>query len=139
GQLHRKAGVENVRRGHALMDEAGVRPDEFGKVRQEGDDVVLRLAFELVDAGDVELSRAAAAPARLRSFLPHHSELSQCIAGMRLDLEPNPEFRLLRPDGNHFGSRIARDHEARPDCSGKNARSLADAVQILNATLPLVD
>ncbi len=36
------------------MHEAAVRSDEFGKMRQEGDDVMLGDGFDLVDPGDVE-------------------------------------------------------------------------------------
>ena len=36
------------------MDEARLGPDEFGEMGQKGDDVVLRLALDLVDARDVE-------------------------------------------------------------------------------------
>ena len=41
GELHRKAGVEHVGGGHALMHEARVGADEFGEMRQKGDDVVV--------------------------------------------------------------------------------------------------
>ena len=73
-QLHGEAGVEHVRRGHALMDEAGVRPDEFGQMRQEGDDVVLGDALDLVDALDVERCRAALFPDGPRGLLRDHAE-----------------------------------------------------------------
>ena len=36
------------------MDEAGLGADDFGQMGQEGDDVVLGLALDLVDPGDVE-------------------------------------------------------------------------------------
>lgn len=60
-QLHGKAGVEHVGRGHALVDEACLRPDMLGRVGQEGDHVVARLALDRVDALDLE---AAALPDR---------------------------------------------------------------------------
>ena len=63
-ELHREAGVEDVGRGHALVQEARLRADDLGDVGQEGDDVVLHLALDLVDALDVE---RAALPQRLRS------------------------------------------------------------------------
>ena len=53
-QLHGEAGVEHVGRGHALVHEARVGADDLGEMRQEGDDVVLGLALDLVDARDVE-------------------------------------------------------------------------------------
>ena len=66
GQLDREAGVEHVRGGHALVDEAGlVGPTIFGQMGQEGDDVVLGHGLDLVDAGDVEVDvlRASRRPA----------------------------------------------------------------------------
>ena len=36
------------------MHEARLRPDDLGEMRQEGDDVVLDLALDLVDPLDVE-------------------------------------------------------------------------------------
>ena len=53
-ELHVEAGVEHVGGGHALMHEARLGPDDLGQMGQEGDDVVLGLALDRVDAGDVE-------------------------------------------------------------------------------------
>ena len=66
GKLHREAGVEHVRGGHALMHEARVGADELGEMGQEGDDVVLGHALDLVDARDVERDVARLLPDRLR-------------------------------------------------------------------------
>ena len=74
-QLHGEAGVEHVRRGHALVHEARVRPDDLGEMGQEGDDVVLGLALDLVDARDVEVRGAALFPDRLGGFLRDDAEL----------------------------------------------------------------
>jgi hypothetical protein len=77
------------------VDEAGVRADDFGQMGQEGDDVVLGLALDLVDARDVEGGRFAALfPDRLGGFLLRDdAEVSaRCVAGMRLDLEPDAEL-----------------------------------------------
>ena len=61
-ELHVEAGVEHVGRGHALVHEARFGADDLGEVGQEGDDVVLDLALDLVDARDVELGVAALLP-----------------------------------------------------------------------------
>jgi len=37
------------------VDEARLRPDDLGQVGEKGDDVVLDLALDLIDAGDVEI------------------------------------------------------------------------------------
>jgi hypothetical protein len=54
-QLHREAGVEHVRRGHALVHEACLVADLFGDPGEEGDDVMLGYRLDRVDCGDVDL------------------------------------------------------------------------------------
>ena len=51
------------------MDEARLGTDDFGQMGQEGDDVVLGLALDLVDPGDVEGGVLGLGPDRLRGFL----------------------------------------------------------------------
>ena len=46
------------------MDEARLRADDLGQVGEEGDDVMLGFAFDLVDAGDIESGVAALVPDR---------------------------------------------------------------------------
>ena len=58
----------------------------------------------------VQLSRAALLPDGLRGLLRDHAQLRQRVAGMRLDLEPDAETGLGRPDGHHLGAAVARDH-----------------------------
>ena len=106
-ELHRKAGVEHVGRGHALVDEACLRADMLGEIGQKGDDVVFGLRLDLVDAGDFPL---AALPDRLGGGGGYDAECRLGIAGMRLDLEPDAELVLGRPDGGHFGTAVTRDH-----------------------------
>ena len=103
-QLHGEAGVEHVRTGHALMHEAQVGADEFRKVGQEGDDVVLGDALDLVDALDVESHMPRFLPDRPGAFLRNDADLGQRVASVGLDLEPDPEPRLRLPDANHFGA-----------------------------------
>ena len=61
-QLHRQAGVEHVGGGHALMEEARLGPDMLGEVGEEGDDVVLGLALDRVDARDLVFALGAQTP-----------------------------------------------------------------------------
>ena len=95
------------------VHEARLRPDDLGQMRQEGDDVVLDLALDLVDARDVELGLLALVPDFLRRGLRHDAELGHGVGGVRLDLEPDAKARLRRPDRRHFGTGIARDHGGR--------------------------
>ena len=61
-ELHAEAGVEHVGGGHALVHEARLGADDLGQMRQEGDDVVLGLLLDGVDARDVERGLAALVP-----------------------------------------------------------------------------
>ena len=110
-QLHVEAGVQHVRGRHPLMDEPRVVAHVLGQVRQEGDHVVLGLALDLVDAVDIELN-ALSLPHRLGRRFRDHAKLRLRVAGMRLDLEPDAELGLGRPDGDHLGAGIAGDHGA---------------------------
>src|SRR5258708_39026152 len=96
------------------MDIARLRADDLGQMREEGDDVVLDLAFDRVDARDVE--------GRVLSFFPdfpcrlfrNEPEFGHGVGGVSLDLEPDAEARLGRPDRGHPRPGIARDHAASP-------------------------
>src|SRR5690606_1601239 len=94
------------------MDEARILTDEFGKMGEEGDDVMLHLALDRVDLLDIEHGLVAPLADVFCGFLRNHANLGQCFAGMGFDLEPDAELRFGVPDGDHFRSRIARDHQA---------------------------
>jgi len=109
-KLDIEACVQNVRGRHALVHETGVRSDNFSQMGEESDDVVLGFALDFVNAVDIECRVAALFPDRCGGFLRDDAEVRKRIAGMGLDLEPDTEFRFRRPDGNHVGTGIARDH-----------------------------
>ena len=92
------------------MHEARLGADDFGEMGEEGDDVVMGLALDLVDARDVEGRILALGPDRLRGFFRDHAEFRQRIRRMRLDLEPDLEAGLRLPNGSHFRAGIAGDH-----------------------------
>jgi hypothetical protein len=93
------------------MHVARFRADDFGNMRQEGDDVVLDLGLDGVDAGDVELGGVAFGPDGLCGFLGDDAQFGHGVGGVRLDLEPDAELGFRRPDRNHRGTGITRDHE----------------------------
>ena len=113
-ELHGEAGVEHVRAREAQMDEARVGADEFGEMGEEGDHVVLGHLLDLVDPRDVEPGLRPFLPDRLRRRFRDHADLGHRLGGVSLDLEPDAEARLGRPDGGHLGAGIARDHGATP-------------------------
>ncbi len=111
-ELDVETGVEHIRGSHPLVDETGVRADDFRQMGQEGDDVVLGLALDLVDPVDVESGRAALVPDGFGGLFRDHAQFGKRVAGMRLDFEPDAEFGFRRPDSDHVRSRVARDHRA---------------------------
>ena len=108
GELHGKAGVEHVRAGHALMQEARFRPDMLGDMVRKAITSCCHLGLDRVDPGDVE-SRPCA-PDRLGRFLWDDAKLRHRVERMRLDLEPDAEVGLRLPDAVISGPGIARDH-----------------------------
>ena len=109
-QLDRQAGVQHIGRGHALMHEARLGADDFGQMGEEGDNVVLHLALDLVDAGDAEFGPAAHGPDFFRCLFRDHAKVCQRIGGMGLDLEPDAEFGFGRPDRHHVRPCVTRNH-----------------------------
>ncbi len=109
------------------MHEARFRPDDLGQVREEGDDVVLDLRFDLVDAGDVERGGLALFPDFLCSVLGDDAEFGHGVGGVRLDLEPDAEFGFRRPDRGHRGAGVAGDQRRFP---ARQRRRAADGVDV---------
>src|SRR5690606_3065303 len=84
---------------------------------QEGDDVVLGGALDLVDPRDTEAAIAQLrlagthhVPDLVDALLGHAAYSGELGGGVRLDHEPDGEAACGRPIGNHFGTGIARDH-----------------------------
>ncbi len=109
-QLDIEAGIEHIGRGHALMHEARLGADDLGEMGQEGDDIVLHLALDRVDAGDIEDRVAALVPDFLGRLLRHDAKLGHGVGGVGLDLEPDAEAGLRLPKGGHFLAGVAGDH-----------------------------
>ena len=91
--------MPGARNGHPL--------DEFGEMRQKADDVVLGDFLDLVDARDVEFDFSRLGPDRLCRRFWDDADLGQSVAGVGLNLEPDPDPRLRAPDGDHFGAGVA--------------------------------
>ena len=105
------------------MHETGLRADDLREVGEEGDDVVLDLALDGVDALDVEGGRAALAPDDLGRLRRYDAEGGERRRRMRLDLEPDAKARLRRPDRHHFRAAVAGNHGAVFPSAGGGHRS----------------
>ena len=92
------------------MHEPRVGADDLGEMRREGKDVVLGLAFDLVDACDVESNVFRLGPDRLCGVLGNDAKLGLRIGGVGLDLEPDFEAGLRFPDRSHFRAGITGNH-----------------------------
>jgi hypothetical protein len=62
------------------MNEARLGADDLGQMGREGEDVVLGLAFDLVDTGDVEGDVTRLGPDGFGGFLRDHAEFRLGVA-----------------------------------------------------------
>ena len=99
--------VHHVRRGEPVVQPAPLGPHVLGHARDEGDDVVLDLLLDLLDARDVE---AGPGLDRGQGLPRHHAALDEDLGGGDLHLEPGGEAVLVGPQAGHLGTRVARDH-----------------------------
>ena len=104
-ELHREAGVENIRRRETVMDEARLRPHVVREVGEEGDHVVAGLALDRVDLRGIDdgvLMLGDGAPermCRIPRYLPEHGLRVERVA---LDRQPDGELGFGRPDRGHL-------------------------------------
>ena len=111
GQLNRETGVQHVRRGHALVQEAGFLADDFRHVGQEGDDVGVWWCVSISSIRSA--SKVAFSP------------LAQMASAASLGITPSSAILVaawasisnqilylvsVRPEGGGDGAGIARDH-----------------------------
>ncbi len=84
--------------------------DDLGDVGQEGDDVVLDGALDLVDAVGVEPGILALGPQGFGGFLRNDAQFGHFGGGVGLDLEPDPVLGVGVPDGGGILAGITGDH-----------------------------
>ncbi len=106
-QLDRQAGVHDVAAGQTQVQVAALRPDRFGHLRDEGDDVVVRRPLDLGDPLDIHRRPRLEG----REGLARHATAGGLRPGYG---EFHPKHRLeaglLGPDRAHLGQRVATDH-----------------------------
>jgi hypothetical protein len=110
GQLHGEAGVQHVRAGHALVQEAGFLTDDFGHMGQEGDDVVLGGALDLVDPVGVEDRVAALGPDRLGGIGSGMVPSSAILVAACASISNQILYLVSCDQMATIGAGIARDH-----------------------------
>ena len=98
--------IDHIVGGESVMQPAGFGSDFFGYRRGEGNDVVLHLRFDLVDAVEVEVALFANDDSR---GLRHQSGFGQRFRGRQFDFKPGAELVLVAPDMPHLGPGIACD------------------------------
>jgi hypothetical protein len=94
-------------------------------VREEGDDVMLDLALDGIDAGGIELCLLSLVADRFGGLLRHDADFGHCVEGMGLDLEPDAVALFRRPDRRHLLPRVARNHAATTIAASRNAEMLS--------------
>jgi hypothetical protein len=105
--LQRLRGVDDVRRGQPEVQPARRRPDLLGHRGREGDHIVLRRPFDLLDAGDVERRPR---PQLARRVGGHEPGVSHRVGRRQFDLEPRFVATLLAPNRAHLGVCVPLDH-----------------------------
>jgi hypothetical protein len=78
-----------------------------GDLFEEGDHVVIGPLLDLAHLLDAEGSLLTDG---LGILLGEDSQFCHPFAGERLDLEPDFQFTLLRPNGAHLGAAVAFNH-----------------------------
>ena len=117
--LDGERGVEDIRRGHPLVNPARGGPDVAGDVLQERDDVVIGAQFDFLDFGQFEAGFLADNGGVL---FGDHADLGLRFASENLDFQPDFVFVLLVPEGAHLWKGITVDHageDKRPGVTGK--------------------
>jgi hypothetical protein len=112
-ELDVKAGIENVRRRHALVDEAGLRADVLSQMRQEGDHIMFRNRLDGVDPVDVEDGGRTFFPYPFCRSLRNNSEFCGSGRGMGLDFKPDSKACCGFPNAGHLGAGVAGDHASK--------------------------
>ena len=100
-------GVDYIVGSESVVEPAGVRADDFGDGRGEGDDVVADFGFDFVDALDVEVGALADG---FGGVFGDESGLGEGFGGGDFDGQPGAEAVFVAPDAGHLGAGIARDH-----------------------------
>jgi hypothetical protein len=106
-ELQRECRVDDVGRRQAVVEPARRLAHLLGDRLGEREDVMVRAALDLLDAGDVDTGALAHGARRLGRDRP---QLRPRFHGRDLDVEPPLEPALVRPDGAHRGAGIAGDH-----------------------------
>src|SRR5690606_4158233 len=102
---------QHVRGGHPQVQPARVRADPLLHEGEEGDDIMLGGALDLLDARHVrrvEGSRALAAG--LQGFSGGDALLHHALEGGELHVAPTVVAALVAPELEHFGAGITTDH-----------------------------
>jgi hypothetical protein len=105
--LQRLRRIDDVGRRQAEVEPAGRGPDNLRHRGREGDHVVLRRFFNLVDAGDVECALVFEVSCR---FGRHDPGGGHGFCRGYFHLKPRLVSALLAPDATHFGVGVTGDH-----------------------------
>jgi hypothetical protein len=104
--LQRLRRIHHVIRGQPVVQPAGFGADLLRYRSGEGDDVMLHLGLDLMDACQIEVGLVAD---RHGGLLRHDAVLGQRFAGGGFHFQPHAVLVLVGPDGAHAGPCVACD------------------------------
>ena len=125
-ELDRQRGVEQVGGGQAEMEEPRLLAGHFLDVGEKSDHVVPRDRLDLLHprrvdqplAGGLDLDRQP-----VDGLWRDGADLGHGFGGGQLDVEPDAQSRLGRPDRRHLGPAVARDHAGLTVWPGEGCRT----------------
>ena len=104
-------GVDHIGRRQALMEKRASGPMISATLVRNA----MTSCFVSRSISSIRSTSKSASPAfsqiALRGRLGDDAEFGHGVAGVGLDLEPDPEARLRRPDRGHLGAGVAGDHD----------------------------
>ncbi len=107
-QLQRLARINHIIRGQPVMQPARLGSDTFGDGGGEGNDIMLHLRLDGLNALQAEAAAGANGARRLDR---DQAQLGLYFSGGLLHFQPLPEAIFIRPDAAHLRAGVAGNHK----------------------------
>src|SRR5436190_21537299 len=109
-ELHAECRINDVARRHSQMEVSSIGTSRLCDIRQKRNDVMLGLAFDLIDSLHIETRFLADF---IRSSRGNDAKFLLLRSSKEFYFKPDFVAVLVCPNGAHFSARVARDHTAK--------------------------